>query len=918
MKHLYFLTTIFSFFFVNSQNIDVTYNPNHSGPFDEYMGDFGLTLGDKILTYYKYDDQGSNSIRIYNNDGSLFNEVLNNSNYYIENKMYQQKNGSIIFFTRYYSDFDTLYYNKINPDFSVEGPFQLPSLTYSTAGLIIRDLLLQDDGKLIFIADFTAVNSINKYKIVRLNSDFSVDLTFDVGNYNSNINTIKVLDNGKYLIGGSFTDLNNTNRKTIARLNQDGSIDTTFYNYSSSPGLSGEVTSIVIQSDDKILINSQYGTFNIFNNYFTPITKITRLNSNGTRDASFTSAEYGEGLTLLPNNQIIFNSIDTSYKRKIKKLNSNGSLDTSFIVSNNFTGSITKGVQQLTNGKFLINSNYNTTDSGIQRNKIYVINPDNSIDLTFNPQQSINCDKYLLKVINNNKIFLLGKTRDDINWPSAVTTNLTSYNENSCKSAIITSENGEYENDFILDSQVKFNLTNLTYKPGEIIQCNDNKIYISELNHNSDLFIYVNNVEKKIIRLNVDGSLDNTFNFDDTSVFGIYGIEALPDGRLLVIMRLYGNNYTRTYRLNYDGTIDSSYIPYTSTIYGNPNPSYITKFKDDTYFLRIAGGGGIPTIVKLLADGTIDNTFQSISHGEKIRKFSNGKYLIEKENFNDSVDLLRLNSDGTLDSTFNLINISEPNVQTNISFKLFIDSNDNIIRISDGWNYSTSSTNKTYNIYSSNGTLLESNPWNHNNIIDLYQQGCDKLVAHSIDGKDIVRLNLSNTYTVPSPNGNTIQPFVPNSTLANLNVIGQNIQWYSTQSVCYNSNILAKNQLYFSPLPSSTIVVDGETYYASQTINGVESNYRLPVKVSSTLENKHFENNNFTIINPVYDNLEIYSHIDIAKIEIFNLLGSRLVVKQINENNKNLKIDMSYLVSNVYILKLHTAIGIFTKKIIKK
>ena len=80
----------------------------------------------------------------------------------------------------------------------------------------------------------------------------------------------------------------------------------------------------------------------------------------------------------------------------------------------------------------------------------------------------------------------------------------------------------------------------------------------------------------------------------------------------------------------------------------------------------------------------------------------------------------------------------------------------------------------------------------------------------------------------------------------------------------------------------------------------------------------NFENNNITIMNPVYDNLEIYSHIDIAKIEIFNILGSRLVVKQINENNKNLKIDMSYLVSNVYILKLHTANGIFTKKIIKK
>lgn len=72
-----------------------------------------------------------------------------------------------------------------------------------------------------------------------------------------------------------------------------------------------------------------------------------------------------------------------------------------------------------------------------------------------------------------------------------------------------------------------------------------------------------------------------------------------------------------------------------------------------------------------------------------------------------------------------------------------------------------------------------------------------------------------------SPTGNVLQTFCAASypTVAQLVVNGQNVKWYTA------SNIL---------LSATNPLIDGATYYASQTINGCESVLRLAVQVSIT------------------------------------------------------------------------------------
>jgi hypothetical protein len=71
------------------------------------------------------------------------------------------------------------------------------------------------------------------------------------------------------------------------------------------------------------------------------------------------------------------------------------------------------------------------------------------------------------------------------------------------------------------------------------------------------------------------------------------------------------------------------------------------------------------------------------------------------------------------------------------------------------------------------------------------------------------------------PTGSANQVLCAGATIAQLNASGTAINWYSNPSGG-------------APLPSSTPLVNGNTYYATQTVNGLESINRLAVAVTLT------------------------------------------------------------------------------------
>lgn len=136
-------------------------------------------------------------------------------------------------------------------------------------------ITLQPDGKILIGGDFRFFNGIMRDHIARLNADGSVDESFDSNRgVDEKINTIALQADGKILIGGDFTKHFNTSRNKIARLNTDGSLDKSF---ETSVGANYTVRTITLQPDKKILVGGNFTKYNGINR-----NQIARLNADGT------------------------------------------------------------------------------------------------------------------------------------------------------------------------------------------------------------------------------------------------------------------------------------------------------------------------------------------------------------------------------------------------------------------------------------------------------------------------------------------------------------------------------------------------------------------------------------------------------------------------------------------------------------
>ena len=144
---------------------------------------------------------------------------------------------------------------------------------------------------------------------------------------------------------------------------------------------------------------------------------------------------------------------------------------------------------------------------------------------------------------------------------------------------------------------------------------------------------------------------------------------------------------------------------------------------------------------------------------------------------------------------------------------------------------------------------------------------------------------------VAAPTGSATQDACATATIADLVVTGSNLLWYATASST-------------TVLPTSTIIVAGTTYFVSQTVSGCTSPSRLSVVANGPcLGLQVFKETNFSYYpNPVTDILQFkYSH-DISTIKVINILGQELNSKIIN--SKIGEIDMSYLPSATYVVKI--------------
>lgn len=173
-----------------------------------------------------------------------------------------QSNGKVIVigsFRQYISLRSSLI--RLNIDGSFDTSFNLQGLRANPNGRLI----VQNDDKIIL-----------QQSIVRLNAeDGSIDTGYDSGTgANNDVEAMAIQADGKLLVGGFFSQINGIERIRIARLNTDGSLDTTF-----ESGLNGAVYALAVQADGKIIVGGSFSEVQGKERI-----NIARLNSNGSLD----------------------------------------------------------------------------------------------------------------------------------------------------------------------------------------------------------------------------------------------------------------------------------------------------------------------------------------------------------------------------------------------------------------------------------------------------------------------------------------------------------------------------------------------------------------------------------------------------------------------------------------------------------
>src|SRR5438128_7556359 len=162
--------------------------------------------------------------------------------------------------------------------------------------------VLQSDGRIIVAGRFTSFNGLTHNSICRLNANGSVDQTFGLGNgINNAALALALQTDGRIIVGGQFSQIDLTQRFNLARLNTNGSVDLTF---DPGNGPNGDVNAIVIQPDGAIVIGGTFIGYNGFNRG-----GIARVLANGGLDPSFDSQSGTGGsvfaLALQHNGQIV-------------------------------------------------------------------------------------------------------------------------------------------------------------------------------------------------------------------------------------------------------------------------------------------------------------------------------------------------------------------------------------------------------------------------------------------------------------------------------------------------------------------------------------------------------------------------------------------------------------------------------------
>jgi uncharacterized delta-60 repeat protein len=301
---------------------------------------------------------------------------------------------------------------RLNSDGTVDTSFVVGDgffLNNSTARTIFS-IKVSSTGKIYVGGNFLTYKNSSINRIIRLNTDGSVDTTFNVGTgFNSIVRSIIEDSNGDLYVGGDFTSYKGTsNNNRVIKLDSSGDKITSFDN---STGFNtGLVWNLSLNSDETILYCA--GTFTAYKG--TTRNRLAAINtSNGSLNTTFNTSVGANStvVDILPTSSGIyvtgsFTSVNGTSINRIARLQTNGNVDTGFNVG---AGANNTGYSLIedSSGNIYFGGVF-TSYKGTTINRIVKIDSSGDIDTSFNVGNGTNSNIYKLKQDSDGKILLGG------------------------------------------------------------------------------------------------------------------------------------------------------------------------------------------------------------------------------------------------------------------------------------------------------------------------------------------------------------------------------------------------------------------------------------------------------------------------------------------------------------------------------
>ncbi|MDB6125895.1 MAG: hypothetical protein JWQ71_4888 [Pedosphaera sp.] len=436
-----------------------------------------------------------------------------------------------------------------------------------------------------------------------------------------------------------------------------------------APGANGTVYAVAVQPDGKTVVAGDFSAYNTV-----PRNKIARMNLDGSLDTSFladpnTGAdEFITSMALDSNGKITigggFTSFNGTTRYSVARLNPNGSLDTSFNAGLGVEGLVwTLALQP--DGKVVIGGNF-TMVNGTNRNYIARLNVDGTVDDTFDAGGLLDKSVNSVAIQPDGKIVVGGEFL---------------VAGGPVRGVVRLNPDGSLDTGFA--NQIGLGTDGTVF--AVIIQT-DGKIWVG------GSFTTANNVDhRNIARLNADGSVDPTFFAGSGPNDTVYSMVVQPDGAVMVGGIFTAVNDTRRIgfaRLYASGAVDTTFMDtaYNQfagvvTVYANQdvepkNFVYASALQPDGNviigggFQHIGGGGKRDTfsprqnVTRLLGGST---------PGPGNIEFTYGSYTIDENGKRLYVSLTRTNGNlGDAGVSFGLFTSEGPGAAgygTNFTFK---------------------------------------------------------------------------------------------------------------------------------------------------------------------------------------------------------------------------------------------------------